>query len=244
MWEDSFFVSLSKNAKILFMYLITNQRINLCGCYEISDRVLVFDTGLTNSELKKAKEDLFPKARFYDGWVYLENAKRLGGYKGEKNEEAIRKELSKIPDYITDVILEPKQDRVSINIDGVSCISDTSINNKSEIINNKSEIRDKKKNLDDDDLEKISKSLSVSFSTVSDYYAKLLDYVKTKNRDPYKDYAAALRNWIRRDLESGKIRKVLTEKFVERKEISDEVRKENIRRMQEIKDKIINRKEV
>ena len=102
----------------------------MCGCYEISDRVILFDTQLSIEELETAKKDLEPKAQFYKGWIYLPNALHLGGYKGEKNEVAIKREYSLIPEDIRDTLSIPY--RYS---------SDTSINHKSETKNPKPQIR-------------------------------------------------------------------------------------------------------
>lgn len=134
-WEDEFFANLTRSAKILFIYLISNQRINICGCYELPDRIIMFDTGLNSTELESSKKELFPKAKFYQGWVYLPSAKKLSGYKGEKNESASKKEESLIPIDIKEFLY-----RVSGKKDRVSSFRDTSINHKSEIINNKSRI--------------------------------------------------------------------------------------------------------
>lgn len=135
-WEDDFFVSRSRIGKLLFLYLITNQRINLSGFYEISDRVIMFDLGLSKIELEKAKREVFPKVVFYKGWVYVVNAKELGGYKGKKNKIAIEKELYQIPSHIKKAIKSMLSDRVSKKSDRVSGVSNTPINNKLKIINN------------------------------------------------------------------------------------------------------------
>jgi hypothetical protein len=133
-WEDDFFVNLSRASKLLFVYLISNSRINLSGFFELPDRVITFDTGLTNKELEDSKKELIPKAVFYKGWVYIKNAQHLGGYKGEKNDKASKNEKSLIPSDIQEYCY-----RVSKNNDRVFEVSDTSINHKSEIRNQKSE---------------------------------------------------------------------------------------------------------
>lgn len=152
-WEDEWFTALSKEAKLLFLYLISNQRINLCGAYEITDRVIIFESGLKKSELQKAKNELVEKVIFYEEWIYVKNATRHGGYKGEKNETANTRELSNLPENIRKCFIEGKCDRVSV---GYLYPIDTPINHKSEIINHKSEIKEEEieKNLPGDELEK------------------------------------------------------------------------------------------
>lgn len=119
------------------MYLITNQRINLVGCYQIADRTICFDTGLSQEELDKAKIDISEKVKFAGNWVYVKNAARLGGYSGKRNEVAFLREYGEIPQSVIDYL---GLDTVSLNPDTLSPILDTPINHKSEIINNKSEI--------------------------------------------------------------------------------------------------------
>src|SRR5690606_12924852 len=76
-WEDDWFQSLSDNAQKLFLYLLTNSRINMCGFYQISERVLLFDTRIKN--LDKVKSELIPKVRFFEDWVYIVNAESYSG---------------------------------------------------------------------------------------------------------------------------------------------------------------------
>ena len=137
-WEDEWFCKLDDPTQKLFLYLITNQRINLCGCYEISDRVISFDTRI--KDLTRAKSDLKPKALFFEGWVYLPNAVGYSGYVGESNERARDKEIALIPLKVKNALLKGK---VYPPLTGGTPHPHTTINHKSEIINHKSEIRSK-----------------------------------------------------------------------------------------------------
>lgn len=159
-WEDDYFAKLSEPAKIVFLYLITNHRINLIGLYELPDRVLVFDTGISADSLESIKAELFPKAVFYEGWVYLPNAERLGGYRGEKNDNAKEREWNSVPEVIKNTITTMKSYRVSCSQDTVSEYSDTPINHKSEIINHKSETINHKSEDSVSDFDEAFKSLA------------------------------------------------------------------------------------
>jgi len=144
MWEDEYFCNLSRASKLLFIYLITNSRINLVGVFEVSDRVIMFDTGLNSKELEESKKELFPKVRFFDGWAYLPNAQKLGGYKGGKNEIAIDKEWESVPTRVVEALTKTDHYTLSRKGDTLSSISDTPINHKPEIINHKSKIINQK----------------------------------------------------------------------------------------------------
>lgn len=194
-WEDDWFQSLSDNAQKLFLYLLTNSRINMCGFYQISERVLLFDTRIKN--LEKAKSELSPKVRFFEDWVYIVNAESYSGYRGSKNERVLEKEKSSIPLNIKNALFYEKEYRVSDNNDSVSSKSDTTINHKSEIINNKyNNIED----LKEEDLEKISEKYNVPISFVR---SKLEDIELWEGEKPGRmkgrNWKLTLMNWVKRD---------------------------------------------
>jgi len=194
-WEDDWFQSLSDNAQKLFLYLLTNSRINMCGCYQISERVLLFDTRIKN--LDKVKSELIPKVRFYEDWVYVVNAESYSGYRGSKNERALEKEKNSIPLNIKNALFYEKEYRVSDNNDSVSSKSDTTINHKSEIINNKyNNIED----LKEEDFENISEKYQVPVSFVKSKLDDLINWhEKNPQKNHYKNYLSALRDWVKRD---------------------------------------------
>lgn len=148
-YDDEWFASLSVDQKLLYIYLFTNQRIGLTGIYYLPDRIIKFETGLSDDQLNKAKKifETSKKAFFYNGWIYVVKASEYGGYKGNKNEIAYNKELEKIPDEVKKYF----NDRVSI---GYQYPIDTSINHKSEIINQKSE------NIGDEDVKEKGEDFS------------------------------------------------------------------------------------
>ena len=53
-WCDTWFESLSPSEKLLFIYLITNERTNMLGIYEISINKISFDTGINKDIILKA----------------------------------------------------------------------------------------------------------------------------------------------------------------------------------------------
>lgn len=134
-WEDSWFDGLSQDARLLFIYLLTNSTIGLSGCFELRDKTICYHTHLIPEQLLKAKRELDPKVKFEMNWVYIVNAQGYNGFLGVKTEVAVKRELALIPQDIKTAFGIGKDYTPSIPhiypIDG-------SINNKSEIINNKS----------------------------------------------------------------------------------------------------------
>lgn len=45
-WEDDFVTELTPDEKLLFLYLLTCPQSNIAGAFEVTDRRIVFDTGL------------------------------------------------------------------------------------------------------------------------------------------------------------------------------------------------------
>ena len=45
-WDDPWFSELIPEAKLLFLYLVTNRRSNPAGCFEITEKAIAFETGL------------------------------------------------------------------------------------------------------------------------------------------------------------------------------------------------------
>lgn len=138
-WDDDFFVNLTEQQQNLFIYLMTNGDIGLTGIYELSDRKIRFYRNISQNDLDKAKM-LFEgagKIAFKDGWVYVLNAQKYGGYYSSKLNEPILKELKAIPVKV----LEHFRDyafKYSVSIP-YQYTTDTTINHKPEIINDKSE---------------------------------------------------------------------------------------------------------
>jgi hypothetical protein len=229
-WEDDWFQSLSDPAQKLFLYLITNSRINMCGCYQVSERILLFDTRIKN--LEKVKEELLPKVRFYKDWIYILNAETYSGFRGSKNEKVLIKEKSTIPSDVKNTLFNDKVYRVSENNDTVSSKVDTTINNKSEIINKK---YNNIESLNDTVISEVANEYSVSFVDVKNKVESIRLYCKSNGKN-YKDYKATLQTWIRNDIEKGKIRKrIAPPQLVEHKLLSPEEKEKALKKLEQVR---------
>jgi hypothetical protein len=60
-WDDEWVCSLKPLEKMLYVYLLTNPLINIAGVYKITERRILFDTGLSKKQvqefMKKYQED-------------------------------------------------------------------------------------------------------------------------------------------------------------------------------------------
>lgn len=71
-WSDSFVVDeLNALDRYLFLYLLTNEKTNIIGIYELSLRTASFETGIEKDNLANMLNRLSPKVEYRDGWVYI-----------------------------------------------------------------------------------------------------------------------------------------------------------------------------
>lgn len=142
-WRDGWFVNLSREAKLLWLYLLTNDKINISGFYEITDRELEFDLGFAID--KTITEQLKPKAIFCMGWVFIPNIEKYNSYRNSpKNQTAFIREIECIPRVVIDTILSDTSidtsiDTTPILLEIINHKSETK-NQKPEILNNESEV--------------------------------------------------------------------------------------------------------
>ena len=193
----------------------------MCGCYEVSDSVISFNTRIPRvdkdgvNQLERAKKDLLSKVYFYGGWVFIVNAAFYSGYSGPKNKVVIANEINKIPLDIYNALVKGKVDRVSILY---RYSIDTTINHKSNIINNninnniqeeKKIIKEKKKysrvtDISEEDMNEIARDLNVNYDVVKLNLGKMIDWCHAKGKS-YANYRLALIIWVKNYLERGGI---------------------------------------
>ncbi len=130
-WTDNYFTALSPDEKLLFLYFLTNDQVNIIHLYRCPQARIVADTGIDTPIIVEAKQK-FEKAGkilFKDEFVFLRNAHRFEKYLGEKNIRAKEKLFSRLSQSI---------------IDWYNSNLDTPINTpyKSETITHKSEYVD------------------------------------------------------------------------------------------------------
>jgi len=72
-WEDGYILDLTPDEKLLFIYLFTNNKVNLCGIYELADRTIHYTLGLTLAEITKHKTKFEKDGKFifHKNWVFI-----------------------------------------------------------------------------------------------------------------------------------------------------------------------------
>lgn len=105
LWLDEKFAECKLATKLLFMYLISNQYLGLSRYSRISDRKILFDTGLNSVQLAEAKKELSSLrwCFFKDEWIFHNHECAYMDY--NQNQRVLiskEKELSSVPSEIVE----------------------------------------------------------------------------------------------------------------------------------------------
>ncbi len=205
-WKDGFVRRLKSNEKLVYAYLLTNDKVNIIFCFELTIDEIAFDLGLTKkqvtSSLKKLSEN--KKISCYKDWIFLLNANKYETYSGSKNEIAKQKIVEKMSKDVLDWLNNP----LDRGIYRGTMIPP--INHNTEIISKKTEVISKEIKIEKEDNKEFIESLTDEFCTkVAKNYGTTLQVVLRKKNDlilycrshgkKYKDYRATLQAWVRKD---------------------------------------------
>lgn len=70
-WSDTWFEDLTPSNKLLFIYLLTNEKNNMLGIYEISLKKISFETGIDRSKVDEALKEFERIGKVYRNGEYL-----------------------------------------------------------------------------------------------------------------------------------------------------------------------------
>ena len=99
-WKDDWFIELSPDEKLLFIYLFSNESSNLVGLYKISTRVIANETGLNTDFIMAALKAFEDNHRvvYRDGIIWIVHMWRYHNNASPKVQSRIRSDLELIPD--------------------------------------------------------------------------------------------------------------------------------------------------
>lgn len=99
-WKDDYFLDLTPEEKLLFIYLFSNESTSLSGLYKIPLRVICFETGLDQNfvidTLKKYEQA--GKVVYESGVIWVVNMRKYHETRSPKIKIAIANDLNRIPD--------------------------------------------------------------------------------------------------------------------------------------------------
>lgn len=100
-WDDEFILDLEPNAKLIFLFFITNSRIGLTGAFECPERTVSFLTGVEINQLKEIKKTLEDKFFFFNSWILAKNSIKYNNYSSNsKQKMAYMQEYQNLPEEI------------------------------------------------------------------------------------------------------------------------------------------------
>jgi hypothetical protein len=107
-WSDNWVVDeLNPLDRYLFIYMFTNPHTNIAGVYQLSLRIMSFETGISRDELLRMMQRLQPKIGYIDGWVILRNGIKNQNYRNSKIKTGILMALDNVPSEILQHIKWP-----------------------------------------------------------------------------------------------------------------------------------------
>lgn len=98
-WKDAWFLSLTPEEKLLFVYLFSNSETNMAGIYKIAFPVICFETCLSGEFVKESLEKFEneEKIMYGDGVMWVKNMTKYHQSKSPKVAVGIQNDLENIP---------------------------------------------------------------------------------------------------------------------------------------------------
>lgn len=199
-WSDTKIVDeFSPEDKYFMLYCLTNQYTNLCGCYEISVKQMVRDTGYNEETITKLLDRFNKKYKIIkynkdNKELFIINWFKYNWTKSEKLNKPLLEEIKNIKtaEYKKELSeLYNKRDTVSIPytypIDTTVSVSVTDTVSDTDIYGEFKNVK-----LSKEEYHKLEELNLIP------YIEKLSTYMKSRGKK-YKDHYATIRNWSRRE---------------------------------------------
>lgn len=238
-YNDNWFFELSPEAKLLFIYLITNDSCSLTGCYQIPLKVISTYTGLTSEKITKLFQEFNGRAVYKNGWVIIPNYIKHNPMRNPNIEKSLDKQISNTPQWVIE-----ENERLTKGLGkGLVTLTKPSKEQEQEKEQEEGGVGETKK--DFSSLKDITPSVIAELArekhiTPNDcqrVFIQMRDWLESKDKT-YKNYKAGLRNWINRKIEEGKIGivKEIKNNIPVIEPITQEQRNQNIERIKQLKE--------
>ncbi len=103
-WSDGYIEELDPTEKLLFLYLLTNERTNVAGVYELPRKIMSVETGIEKSMVDNilARFESDSKIITHEKWIRLLNSDRHQSITNPKIKIGITNVFDKIPQEVKD----------------------------------------------------------------------------------------------------------------------------------------------
>jgi len=98
-WSDPFVMDLNSEEKLLFLYILTNDQVSICGIYEIDVRLIVFQVGIEKEKVISILDKFYKanKIALFSGWIAIKNFQRYQNTRNSSIQEAIKNGMEVAP---------------------------------------------------------------------------------------------------------------------------------------------------
>jgi hypothetical protein len=109
LWNDGYVADLSTVEKLMFVYLITNEHVNIAGIYELPVPTMAAETGLERSDIEEilARFQQDGKVSRADKWLKVTNFPKYQAMTNPKIAAAVQKIIAGLPEGIIDRLSIP-----------------------------------------------------------------------------------------------------------------------------------------
>ena len=212
-WTDSKIIDdFSPEEKYLYLYLMTNPHTNLAGCYEISIKQAIYETGYASEKIMKLIDQL---ERVHNIIRYSKDTKEIlllnwskyNWTSSEKFRKPLAEELKSIKDddfkrYLVDIFNgEENVDTVPVKGDTVSEKKDTVSETPKPVL--KPQPLFKPPTLEEVEAYCTERNNKINAQQFIDFYSSK-GWMVGKNK--MKDWKACVRTWEQRNNDSGQVK--------------------------------------
>jgi len=97
-WNDTWVAdTLTRDERHFFLYLLTNDKTNVAGVYEMSLKAIAFEADFTRQEIMQMLHKMQSRVRYVEGWIVMRNGINNQNYKNEKIRRGIELVLEDCP---------------------------------------------------------------------------------------------------------------------------------------------------
>lgn len=94
-------MSLKPEAKLLFIFLVSNRATQISGYYELTLLEMAMYLGWTPDRIEKLLPKLAPRILYVDGWVIIKNYSKHQNYANNaKVQKGIDRQLNEVPEHV------------------------------------------------------------------------------------------------------------------------------------------------
>jgi hypothetical protein len=99
-WKDDWFTNLDQDAKLLFIYLFSNEQAEIGGVYELPIKYMAFESGLLQERIQYLLNQFEESKKVYyrNGWVWVVNLRKYNETGSPLVAKRIAKDLAILPD--------------------------------------------------------------------------------------------------------------------------------------------------